>query len=242
MAGDRFNGLKALFINCTLKSSAQGQSHTETLMRDSMAIMEANGVDVSYLRAADHRVAFGVYPDMREHGAEADDWPDVFWPKVRDANILVIGTPLWLGEESSICRVIIERLYAHSGQRNDKGQYVFYGKTGGCIVTGNEDGVKHTAMTCQYAMAHVGYTIPPQADCGWIGEAGPGPSYGDEMEDGSRAGFDNDFTKRNLTFMTWNLMHVAKMLADAGGFPEEGNSVAAWNDGARFDHPNPEYR
>ena len=110
MAGDRFEGLKALFINCTLKSSAQGQSHTETLMRDSMAIMEANGVDVSYLRAADHRIAFGVYPDMRENGAEADDWPEAFWPKVRDANILVIGTPLWLGEESSICRVIIERL------------------------------------------------------------------------------------------------------------------------------------
>jgi len=242
MAGDNFNGIKALFINCTLKSSAQGQSHTETLMRDSMAIMEANGVEVSYLRAADHAVAFGVYPDMREHGAKVDDWPEVFWPKVAEADILVMGTPLWLGEESSICRVIIERLYAHSGQRNDKGQYIFYGKTGGCIVTGNEDGIKHAAMTCQYAMVHVGYTIPPQADCGWIGEAGPGPSYGDEMEDGGRAGFDNDFTKRNLTFMTWNLMHMAKMLADAGGIPAEGNSVPEWNDGRRFDHPNPEYR
>ena len=176
----QFSGLKALFINCTLKSSAQGHSHTETLMKDSMELMERCGVAVDYLRAADHAIAFGVQPDMREHGAARDDWPEIFWPKVKDAHILVIGTPLWLGEESSICRVVIERLYAHSAQRNAKGQYVFYGKTGGAIITGNEDGIKHASMTCLFAMQHVGYTIPPQADCGWIGEAGPGPSYGDE--------------------------------------------------------------
>ncbi len=218
-----FSDLKAVFINCTLKASTQGQSHTETLMRDSIAIMEGCGISVDYIRAADHQIAFGVQPDMREHGAKVDDWPDHIWPKVRDSQILVIGTPLWLGEESSICRVIIERLYAHSAQTNDKDQYVFYGRTGGCIVTGNEDGVKHASMTVLYAMQHVGYTIPPQADCGWIGEAGPGPSYGDEMDDGSRAGFDNDFTHRNLTFMTFNLMHMARTLKDAGGITAYGN-------------------
>ncbi|WP_322989530.1 flavodoxin family protein [Hoeflea sp.] len=227
-----YSDLKALFINTTLKSTAQGESHTERLMRNSMAIMQTNGVQVDYLRAADHHIAFGVQPDMREHGADRDDWPEIFWPKVRDADILVIGTPLWLGEESSLCRVIIERLYAHSGQRNDRGQYIYYGKTGGCVITGNEDGVKHASMTCLYAMQHVGYTIPPQADCGWIGEVGPGKSYGDDG-----AGYDNDFTKRNTTFMTWNLMHMARMLKDAGGIPRHGNDVNAWNDGARFDHP-----
>lgn len=227
-----FSDLKAVFINTTLKSTAQGESHTERLMRNAMAIMQTNGVQVDLLRAADHHIAYGVQPDMREHGADRDDWPEIFWPKVRDADILVIGTPLWLGEESSLCRVIIERLYAHSGQRNDRGQYVFYGKVGGCMVTGNEDGVKHASMTCLYAMQHVGYTIPPQADSGWIGEVGPGKSYGDEG-----AGYDNDFTKRNTTFMTWNLMHLARMLKDAGGIPSHGNDVNAWNDGARFDHP-----
>ncbi|MCY0149103.1 NAD(P)H-dependent oxidoreductase [Hoeflea sp. G2-23] len=227
-----YSDLKALFINTTLKSTAQGESHTERLMRNSMAIMQTNGVQVDYLRAADHHIAFGVQPDMREHGADRDDWPEIFWPKVRDADILVVGTPLWLGEESSLCRVIIERLYAHSGQRNDRGQYIYYGKTGGCVITGNEDGVKHASMTCLYAMQHVGYTIPPQADCGWIGEVGPGKSYGDDG-----AGYDNDFTKRNTTFMTWNLMHMARMLKDAGGIPRHGNDVNAWNDGARFDHP-----
>lgn len=80
---------------------------------------------------------------MRKEGISRDDWPDEIWPKVRKADILVVGTPLWLGEESSLCRVVIERLYAHSAQTNADGQYVFYGKTGGCIVTGNEDGIKH---------------------------------------------------------------------------------------------------
>ena len=219
-----FSGLRALFINCTLTASSQGISHTETLMRDSMAIMEGCGVAVDYIRAADHDIAFGIQPDMREHGAKTDDWPEQIWPKVRDSQILVIGTPIWLGEESSICRVIIERLYAHSAQVNDRGQYVFYGRVGGCVVTGNEDGIKAVANTVLYSLQHVGYTIPPQADCGWIGEAGPGPSYGDELDDGSRAGFDNSFTRRNLTFMTFNLMHVARMLAEAGGIPAYGNT------------------
>ena len=80
---------------------------------------------------------------MRKEGIGRDDWPDENWPKVRKADILVVGTPLWLGEESSLCRVVIERLHAHSAQTNADGQYVFYGKTGGCIVTGNKDGIKH---------------------------------------------------------------------------------------------------
>jgi len=226
-----YSDLTACFINTTLKPSP-GHSHTETLMRNAIAIMAGQGVSVEMIRAADHSIAFGIQPDMREEGAKVDDWPDEVWPRVRDADILVIGTPIWLGEESSICRVIIERLYAHSGQRNDKGQYLFYGKTGGCMVTGNEDGIKHCSMTVLYALQHVGYTIPPQADCGWIGEAGPGPSYGDDG-----AGFDNDFTKRNTTFMTWNLLHTARLLKDAGGFPAHGNQATAWQDGERFGHP-----
>ena len=130
-----------------------------------------------------------------------------------------------------------------SGQTNDKGQYVFYGKVGGCIVTGNEDGIKHVGMGVLYSLQHVGYTIPPQADAGWVGEAGPGQSYGDAREDGEGyVGFDNDFTRRNTTFMTWNLMHMARMLKDAVGIPAHGNSVDLWNDGRRFDAPNPEYR
>ena len=227
-----YSDLRACFINTTLKPTDRQRSHTEALMANSMAIMETNGVSVDYLRMADFNVASGVQPDMRTEGAAEDDWPDLIWPRIRDAQILVIGTPIWLGEESSLCRVLIERLYAHSAQTNDAGQYIYYGKVGGSVITGNEDGIKHVAMTIQYALSHIGVTIPPQADCGWIGEAGPGPSYG---EDG--AGLDNDFTKQNTTFMTWNLMHAARLLVDAGGFPTHGNIPEQWNDGDRFDHP-----
>ncbi|MDZ5697803.1 flavodoxin family protein [Chelativorans sp. M5D2P16] len=223
-----FSGLKALFINTTLKPTARAPSHTENLMGDSIDIMESCGVGVDYLRAADYDIAFGVSPDMREEGALRDDWPEKIWPKVKAAHILVLGTPIWLGEESSICRVIIERLYAHSGQTNDRDQYVFYGKAGGAVITGNEDGVKHVAKTILYSLQHIGYLVPPQADTGWIGEAGPGPSYGDRMEDGSHVGYDSTYTKRTLTFMSFNLMHLAKMMHDNGGVPTHGNQVSAW--------------
>jgi len=232
----RFSDLKALFLNCTLKPTP-ALSHTEGLMKNSMAIMEKNGVSVEILRPVDYSIAHGVYPDMTEHGFDEDDWPEIS-RKVMAADILVIGAPIWLGDKSSVCTQVIERLYSSSGDLNDNGQYAYYGRAGGCLITGNEDGVKHCAMNILYSLQHLGYVIPPQADAGWIGEVGPGPSY---LDPGS-GGPENDFTNRNTTFMTWNLMHLARMLKDAGGIPAHGNQRSEWDAGCRFDHPNPEYR
>ena len=230
-----FSDLKALYINCTLTRSPD-PSHTQLLMDKSIAIMRNEGVEVESLRAVDLDIARGVWPDMTEHGWATDVWPEIF-QKVLDANILVLGTPIWLGEKSSVCTHIIERLYGNSSITNDAGQYAYYGRAGGCIVTGNEDGIKHCSMSVLYAMQHLGFVVPPQADAGWIGEAGPGPSYGDDG-----AGLDNDFTNRNTTFMAFNLMHAARMLKDIGGFPAYGNVRAEWDAGCRWDHPNPEHR
>ncbi|NNC72816.1 MAG: flavodoxin family protein [Sphingomonadaceae bacterium] len=235
-----FSDLKALILNCTLKKSPE-PSHTDTLLEMVETIFSKNGVSCENIRPVDYDIAFGVYPDMTEHGWDKDDWPQI-WPKVVEADILIIGSPIWLGEKSSVATQLIERLYAHSGETNEKGQYFYYGKTGGCIITGNEDGIKHCSMSILYALQHIGYTIPPQSDAGWIGEAGPGASYGDEQEDGSRAGVDNDFTRRNTTFATWNMMHFARMLKDAGGITAHGNQRTAWDAGCRFDAPNPEHR
>lgn len=231
-----FSDLKALFINCTLKKSPE-TSNTRGLIDVSKAIMEENQVQVEVVRAVDHDIASGVWPDMTEHGWDEDQWPEIF-TKVMEADILVLGTPIWLGEKSSICQKVIERLYGQSGELNDAGQYAYYGRAGGCIVTGNEDGVKHCGMGILYSLQHLGFTIPPQADAGWIGEAGPGPSYLDEGSGGP----ENDFTQRNTTFMTWNLMHMARMLKDNGGIPAHGNQRSVWDAGCSFDHPNPEYR
>jgi multimeric flavodoxin WrbA len=231
-----FSDLRALFLNCTLKKSPE-LSHTEGLIRISRAIMQKNGVSVEVLRPVDSQLASGVYPDMTEHGWSRDAWPGIY-EKVKAAHILVITSPIWLGEKSSVCTQVIERLYSSSGDLNDAGQYAYYGRVGGCLITGNEDGAKHCAMNILYSLQHLGYVIPPQADAGWLGEAGPGPSY---LDPGS-GGPENDFTNRNTTFMTWNLMHLARMLVDAGGIPAHGNQRSEWDAGCRFDHPNPDYR
>jgi len=231
-----FSDLRALYINCTLKASPD-LSHTQGLVDVSAAIMEANRVTVDQFRAVDHDLAPGVYPDMREHGAASDEWPALY-ERVQAADVLVVATPIWLGEKSSICTRLIERLYGNSSQLNAEGQYAYYGKVGGCLVTGNEDGIKHCSMNILYSLQHLGYTIPPQADAGWIGEAGPGPSY---LDPGS-GGPENDFTNRNTTFMTWNLLHLARLLKDVGGMPAHGNQRSLWDAGCRFDYPNPDYR
>ncbi len=236
MADWRFDGIRVMFLNCTLKRSPE-RSHTGGLVDISAAIMRKHGVEVDIVRAVDHDIATGVYPDMTEHGWATDEWP-ALTKTVMAADILVIAGPIWLGDNSSVTKRVIERLYALSSLLNAEGQYAFYGRVGGCLITGNEDGIKHCASNVLYSLQHIGYTIPPQADAGWIGEAGPGPSY---LDPGS-GGPDNDFTNRNTTFMTWNLMHLAAMLRAAGGVPAYGNQRSEWDAGSRFDFENPEYR
>lgn len=231
-----FADLNALFLNCTLKKSPE-LSHTQGLIDNSIFIMQKHGVKTEVLRPVDYDIPPGVYPDMTKKGWETDEWSSIY-NKVSDADIVVIGSPIWLGEKSSICSKVIERLYSSSGELNAKGQYIYYGKAGGCLITGNEDGAKHCAMNILYSLQHLGFSIPPQADAAWLGEAGPGPSY---LDPGS-GGPENDFTNRNTTFMSWNLMHLAKMIKDNKGIPAYGNQRSEWDIGCRFDHPNPEYR
>jgi len=230
-----FSDLRALYVNCTLKRSPEA-SHTQALLDKSISIMKAQGVRVELVRAIDHDLATGVWPDMTEHGWASDEWPQIF-EKVLAADILVLGSPIWLGEKSSVCARVIERLYGNSSELNAHGQYAYCGRVGGCLITGNEDGIKHCSMSILYALQHLGYLIPPQADAGWIGEAGPGPSYGDDG-----IGLDNDFTNRNAAFMTWNLMHSARLLKDRGGFPVHGNRRSEWDAGCHSGNPNPEHR
>ena len=231
-----FSGLRALFVNCTLTRSPE-PSHTRGLADLSIGIMERNGVRVDVVRAVDHDIATGVHPDMTDHGWERDAWPAIF-EQVMAADILVLTSPIWLGEKSSVCTRVIERLYGNSHLLNSDGQYAYYGRVGGCLITGNEDGAKHCAMNILYSLQHLGYAIPPQADAAWMGEAGPGPSY---LDPGS-GGPENDFTNRNTSFMTWNLMHVARLLKEAGGIPAYGNQRSEWDAGCHAGAANPEHR
>src|SRR5262249_14269379 len=166
----RFDNLRALFINCTLKRSPE-RSHTQGLIDRSAGIMQKQGVAVDVLRAVDRAIATGVWPDMTEHGWATDEWPQIH-RRVLAADILVLAGPIWLGDNSSVMKQVIERLYAGSHLLNEAGQYAYYGPIGGRLHTGKEDGLKPCAVNVPYSLHHPGYSIPPQARPA----AGPGPS------------------------------------------------------------------
>ena len=120
MADLRFDGMRALFINCTLKPSPE-RSHTQGLIDLSRRIMDRHGVATDLVRAVDHDIATGVWPDMTEHGWASDEWPALY-QRVLAADILVLAGPIWLGDNSSVMKRVIERLYACSSLLNDRGQ------------------------------------------------------------------------------------------------------------------------
>lgn len=230
-----FSDLRAVYINGTLKRSPE-VSNTDALMDISRHVLEGVGVQVDTVRTIDHVIPPGLYPDMREQGWPVDDFPDIYRTLIEPADIVVLATPIWLGDQSSATRLVIERMYGWSSDLNEAGQWSYYGKVGGVLITGNEDGGKHCAAQMMYALSHIGFTLPPQSDSYWNGEAGPGPSYLDDNQ-----GARNHWTTRNTVFAAWNMLHMARMLKDAGGVPAYGNITFNW-DLSNPDHPNPEYR
>ncbi len=232
----RYDDLRVVVFNGTTKRSPE-PSHTDGLIAIARNVFERAGARVDEVRTVDRDIPAGLWPDMREHGYDADEFPAIYRELVEPANVILIAGPIWLGDQSSLTRKIIERLYAYSGEVNDAGQWSYYGKVGGSLTTGNEDGGKHVSAQVLYALQHIGLTVPPQSDAYWVGEAGPGPSY----LDADGGGEQNAWTTRNTVFMTWNLLHLARMLKAAGGIPAYGNSTRDW-DLSQPDHPNPEYR
>jgi len=235
-APGRYDDLRAVIFNGTLKRSPE-PSHTDGLVAIVRRIFERVGVGIDEVRTVDHEIPPGVWPDMRDHGYDGDDFPSIYRGVVAPADIILICGPIWLGDQSSQTRKIIERLYAYSGEVNAGGQWSYYGKVGAALTTGNEDGGKHVSAQILYALQHIGLTVPPQADAYWNGEAGPGASYLDPDSGGQQ----NVWTSRNTVFMAWNVLHLARMLKDAGGIPAYGNSTHDW-DLSQPTHPNPEYR
>ncbi|RNF40290.1 flavodoxin family protein [Planococcus salinus] len=203
--------LKAIFLNSSLKSSDE-VSHTEGFIKDVQSHYNELGVESEIVRLADYQIAYGVEEDMGGN----DKWPQIL-EKVMAADIVIIGTPIWLGEKSALATQAIERLYGSSSVTNDQGQAVFYNKVGGAVVTGNEDGAKHAAASIIYSLSHIGFTIPPNVDAYWVGEAGPGDSYMD-------AGRDNEFTKGTIERLAYNTYHLAGMLKKTP-IPAEGNTL-----------------
>jgi multimeric flavodoxin WrbA len=204
--------LKALLLNCTLKKSPE-ESNTEALMEIVIGHLHDQGVETELLRPVDFRIPFGVVNDM----GEGDEWPRLL-ERVLACDILILGTSIWFGVRNSVIQMVIERLDGTYTLTNDVGQYPCYNKVAGVVVTGNEDGAHAAAETTLFNLSHLGFTIPPNADTYWVGDAGPGPSF---IEAG---GAQHPYTLKTAGWMACNVVHMARILR-AHPIPPEGNTV-----------------
>ncbi|MFK3940002.1 flavodoxin family protein [Alkalihalobacillus sp. NPDC078783] len=192
--------IHALFLNCSLKKSSEDESNTEALIKEVTSRLEEKKVSTEVVRVADYQVGYGIVDDA----GLGDQWPTII-EKIKAADIVVIGTPLWLGEKSSIATKVMERLYGSTGITNEKGQPFLYNKVGGVIVTGNEDGAKNAISSIVFGLSHIGLTIPPATAAYWLGEAGPGPSF-IEAE-----GYKHEFTMNQVQTMVHHLHYFASV-------------------------------
>jgi multimeric flavodoxin WrbA len=195
--------IKVLFLNCTLKKSPL-VSNTRALVDKAEAIFTELGVESEIIRVVDYNVAFGISSD--EGGR--DEWPLIL-EKIKSCDILIIASPIWFGVRSAVTQMVIERLDGTYMEGDPQtGQYPLYGKVAGVIVTGNEDGAHNVAATTLYNLTHLGCIVPPNVDCYWVGDAGPGPSY-------IEAGGDRHlYTNRTVRYMVHNLVYFAKLLKE----------------------------
>jgi multimeric flavodoxin WrbA len=168
--------VRAVFINCTLKPSPE-TSNSEALGRIVAAALEAEDVEVEFLRAVDHEIKPGVESDM----GDGDDWPQIR-EKLVGAEILVIVTPTWLGRPSSLAQRVLERMDALIAETDDEERPIAYNRVAGVVVTGNEDGAHHVISEISGALGDIGYTVPGQAWTYWNRGPGPGKDYLDMKE------------------------------------------------------------
>jgi multimeric flavodoxin WrbA len=204
MASNDKSRLTALAVNCSLKGSANAEkSSTEVLLEQVLEALAAHGVAGETVRAVDHDIKPGVTSD---EGA-GDAWP-ALRTRILAADILVIGSPIWLGQPSSVAKRVLERMDAFLDEKDDQGRMPSYGKVAIVAVVGNEDGAHHVAAECQQALTEVGFTIPAGGATYWVGEAMTGKEY-------------KDFAKPPKQVAEWtpmlasNAAHLARLLKSA---------------------------
>lgn len=165
--------LTALALNCTL-SPSPSESSTGLLAQQVLDALSGHGVAGSMVRVVDHDVRPGVELDM----GGGDAWPSIR-EQVIDSDILVLATPTWMGQHSSVCQRVLERLDAELSEKDDEGRLLTYGKVAVVVVVGNEDGAHHISAIAFQALNDVGFTIPAGGVTYWNGEAMSGTDYKD---------------------------------------------------------------
>ncbi|CAN5236235.1 flavodoxin family protein [soil metagenome] len=193
--------MKVLFLNCTLKKSPE-TSNTEAFIKNAAKIFKELDVESEIVRVVDHQVSFGVTSDEGNN----DEWPLIL-EKVKQADMLVIATPLWRGDRGSVAKMVAERFDGVMSEGTaENGQYLTYNKVAGVMVDGNEDGAKKAISSITFDLSEHGFTVPVNAMTYYVGEAGPGPSY---IEAG---GDKHQFTNNMMLLMVHNMVHLAKTL------------------------------
>jgi multimeric flavodoxin WrbA len=200
--------LTCLVLNCTLKPTP-AESSSELLGTQVLEALAEHGVEGSVHRVVDHDIRFGVSTDE----GDGDEWP-AMREKVLAADILVLVTPIWMGQPASVCKMVLERLDAELSETDDEGRLLTFGKVAAIGVVGNEDGAHHvTAELCQ-ALNDVGFTVPAQAATYWVGEAMQAVDY----KDVSPTPRTTAGTTRTLAR---HAAHLARLLQESP-YPAEG--------------------
>jgi multimeric flavodoxin WrbA len=193
--------LNVVAFNCTLKPSP-APSSTELLLREMLAALEAHDAKGEIVRAVD----FNIKPGIRSDEGEGDDWPGLR-ARVLAADILLLGSPIWLGQPSSVSKRILERMDAFLGEKDGHGRMPSYGKVAAAVVVGNEDGAHHVAAEFQQALTEVGFTIPAGGATYWVGEAMQPKDYRDLAE---KPKVVTEWTK----MLASNTAHLARLLKE----------------------------
>jgi len=191
--------LSAIALNCTLKASDKPSS-TDKLLGEVLAALGEHGVSGTTLRIAD----FNILPGVTSDEGPGDAWPDIR-RQVLAADILIIGTPIWMGQPSSVAKRVLERMDAFLSETDDQGRMPSYGRVAGVAVVGNEDGAHHTSAEIFQALNDVGFTIPANAITYWVGEAMGSTDYKDLKT-------VPETTANATAMLARNVAHLAKLL------------------------------
>lgn len=192
--------LTALALNCTLKPGDTASS-SALMAQQYLDALADHGVTGSLVRVVDHDVRPGVETDM----GDGDEWPAIR-SRILDADVIVVVTPTWVGQMSSVANRVLERLDAELSETREDGNPILYGKVALVGVVGNEDGAHKITADLYQALDDTGLTIPAQGGTYWNGEAMHTTDYND-LDEAPEA------TLQTLRTAAANAVHLARLLA-----------------------------
>lgn len=198
--------MKAVALNGTLKKTGGEASSTDRMLELVLGFLKDEDVEGEIIRLADHHIAPGVSSDE----GDGDEWPGIR-ARILDADILIVGTPVWLGQPSSVVKRALERMDAFLSEKDDGGRMAPYGRVAAVAVVGNEDGAHHVSAELYQALNDVGFTLAPNAVSYWVGEAMQGTDFKD-LDETPKA------VSSAAKMLARNTAHLAKLLR-AEGYP-----------------------